>query len=797
MSVAAAIEIGTGRGSGPGPALIQARTPGGISGAGLSPLGSARSSSASVSAANAGSGLASGSFHANWQAQLASLGGAIESLSSESREILDGPDAAEASGGEPAGNQASPTGLLISSLAAQFGPVSPQQVLSAVLPARPASDSRAPVTPGRTGTPTQADTPALPMAAPTASGGASSPAEAGNPAHKTKSHDAKSPSRAIPPFEAIATPPPGIVAVEVLASQSATPVAMDASPAVRFVDVGPRAAQARDSSTVPIWSGKNMLGVRPSDSSLPAQRTEQISAARTHGAPGSGIARAASASGSLTGDSPELSVGTGPVAAQGDAEVKVAEAVAFPESVNLEDRRTQPTGPAPVLGTAPSPGPAAPERIGVAPAAANVNGAEASGRAAASAVKPVAGGAQVAGEAQFSVGSQASGDADAVASTEAGGKQSGPKNELPQRQAGVAASASHNPSSEPAGGLPATLQGTGREVSEARWTVAAETGPVIDKWKAPPAEGAQTGIPSPSASPAPQAGQRTASGFPDAGSASPTPLRFVGYEAVWRSRLVSETTMAGNEPALENAGMSSIGAVSPEGTQRTTRGSITGSKSEHRFTPVAAQAAGVQGDTTGMMRDPSAAQLPIGSSDRARETPPGLAPRETFAALDSGSAPGAPTWTHAGARQAEAGFQDPALGWVGVRAEMSGGGVHAALVPGSAEASQELGRQMNGLHTYLAAQHLSVESLGLATPGGRGGGSSGDEGWNQQMQQNMQPGTGQGSGQQTYADAEAGPVQAGMGIDRPVAAQSSAAEMGGDRGVFLDGSRGNHISLMA
>lgn len=710
--------------------------PAGTPGAGLASLGSARSSSASVSAAHAGSGPVSRSFHANWQAQLASLGGAIQSLSSESREILDGPDPAQAPGGEPPGNRASPTGLLIRSLAAQSDPVSTKQVLSAVLPARPASDSRAPVMAGRSDAPAQADTPVHPTAATTASGGASSSAETTNPAHKTKSQDAKPTSRAGPPHETISTPPPGMVAAAVLASQSATPVAMVAGPAVSYVEVAPQAAQAGYWSPAPAWSANNGVGVRPSDSSLPAQQTDQISSARTHAAPGTGIASAASGSESLTEDSPELPAGTGPPAAQGDAQVKVAEAVAFPEPVNLEGGGTQPTGPVPALGTAPSPRPETPEGKGVAPGAA-----------------------------------------------EAIGEQAGARNEVPRQQAGVAATASRNPSSQPAGGLQATLQGTGREVTEAIWAVAAEA--------------AQTGAPSLSPGPATQAGQRTAPGFPDAGSASPPPPPAAGHGAVKPSRLVPEIAMGANEPGLENPGLSSAGAVSLEGPQRTTRSSATDNNSEHRPAPVVAQATGVQGDTSGLMRDPGAARLPIDRSDGARETPPSVTPRETFAALDSGSAPGAPIWTHAGARQAEAGFHDPALGWVGVRAEMSGGAVHASLVPGSAEAAQELGRQMDGLHTYLAAQHTTVESLGLATPGGRDSGSFGNEGWNQQMQQNMQQGAGEGSGQQTYADPEPAPLQAGIGIDRPVAAETSAAAMGGDRGVLMDGNVGNHISLMA
>jgi flagellar hook-length control protein FliK len=65
--------------------------------------------------------------------------------------------------------------------------------------------------------------------------------------------------------------------------------------------------------------------------------------------------------------------------------------------------------------------------------------------------------------------------------------------------------------------------------------------------------------------------------------------------------------------------------------------------------------------------------------------------------------------------QAEAGYQDPALGWIGVRAEASGGAVHATLVPQSSDAAQALSGHMAGLHTYLAENRTPVETLTLAS----------------------------------------------------------------------------------
>lgn len=135
---------------------------------------------------------------------------------------------------------------------------------------------------------------------------------------------------------------------------------------------------------------------------------------------------------------------------------------------------------------------------------------------------------------------------------------------------------------------------------------------------------------------------------------------------------------------------------------------------------------------------------------------------EVFSALDKDSASGSPTWIHAGARRAEAGFQDPALGWVSVRADLTGGSIHAALIPGSDAAAQTLGGHLAGLNAYLAEHHTAVEALTLATPGSgvedAGRFSSGSQG----MQQGAGQGTGQGfeAARQSHAETEARPFSA-------------------------------------
>jgi hypothetical protein len=185
----------------------------------------------------------------------------------------------------------------------------------------------------------------------------------------------------------------------------------------------------------------------------------------------------------------------------------------------------------------------------------------------------------------------------------------------------------------------------------------------------------------------------------------------------------------------------------------------------------------------------------VSPADGSREESATAGAHDPFTSLDAAPAPGAVTWTHTGLRQAEAGFEDPALGWVGVRAEVSGGGVHAAVVPGSVEAAQELGRQMEGLHAYLAEQRTPVESLSLASLSGRGGDPATGQptGQNAQGQDAQQ----QGSGQQGTPHPE--PLAADRGTARaasPFAAEASAMNSI-NSGDSMDLREGTRISVMA
>ncbi len=96
-----------------------------------------------------------------------------------------------------------------------------------------------------------------------------------------------------------------------------------------------------------------------------------------------------------------------------------------------------------------------------------------------------------------------------------------------------------------------------------------------------------------------------------------------------------------------------------------------------------------------------------------------VGPHTTFAALDSAGSSVPATWTQASSRSAEAGYQDPSLGWVAVRAQQDANGVHATLVPGSANAAQSLGAHMNGLSHYLSERNAPVQTLSMAAPTGQ------------------------------------------------------------------------------
>ncbi|MGB9407413.1 MAG: hypothetical protein WCA89_07745 [Terracidiphilus sp.] len=216
---------------------------------------------------------------------------------------------------------------------------------------------------------------------------------------------------------------------------------------------------------------------------------------------------------------------------------------------------------------------------------------------------------------------------------------------------------------------------------------------------------------------------------------------------------------------------------------------------------VEGQPSGAVVDASAMAHEPAGArgavsiagELAAGSA--AATTGPDS--RETFAALDAEGATGKPAWIHAGAQRAEAGFQDPALGWVSVRADSSGCGVHAELVAGSADAAQALGSHMAGLNAYLAEHHTPVETLTLTSPEGGWSGLGSDKDAGQQMQQGAGQQTGQETAQGVDASSPSGPYP-DSSIQSPAASSELPAFFAGLGGNAQAASSGGiHISVMA
>jgi hypothetical protein len=168
---------------------------------------------------------------------------------------------------------------------------------------------------------------------------------------------------------------------------------------------------------------------------------------------------------------------------------------------------------------------------------------------------------------------------------------------------------------------------------------------------------------------------------------------------------------------------------------------------------------------------------------------------ETFAAIDAQGAPGRPAWIHTSAQQAEAGYEDPDLGWVGVRADASGSGIHAQLVAGSTDAAQALSGQMAGLNAFLTEHHTPVETLTLTTSGGGTGFSSGQE-----TGSGMQQGTGNQAGEDAAQNARAETLSMTPSSGAPIseaALTKPVWQPGTDDSAMRAQWMGGHISVMA
>lgn len=168
---------------------------------------------------------------------------------------------------------------------------------------------------------------------------------------------------------------------------------------------------------------------------------------------------------------------------------------------------------------------------------------------------------------------------------------------------------------------------------------------------------------------------------------------------------------------------------------------------------------------------------------------PGATTSESFAAMDAGSRVGAPSLVRAGGRSAEAGFEDPSLGWVGVRANLSSGSVHATLIPGTAEAAQVLSAGLTGLTAHLSSERVAVGAMSVESPTGNG----------------LAANVGQGSEQNARnQESQSAAVPASSNRhdlgSRDSNAATSATDSGGNEmgaAFWIDATRGTQISVLA
>jgi hypothetical protein len=262
----------------------------------------------------------------------------------------------------------------------------------------------------------------------------------------------------------------------------------------------------------------------------------------------------------------------------------------------------------------------------------------------------------------------------------------------------------------------------------------------------------------------------------------------------------SGTSSAGTASDTAETSVDAIQDTSKQSVEHTTSRAASHDAAQESIStaaPVVMVHTALVDDTSAGLRTSAAMHVSAASaanhSQTAASTAAATSSSDTFSELDrgisQGTSLGAPAWTHAGGQHAEAGFQDPALGWVGVRADLNGGGVHATLVPSSADAAQTLSGHLAGLSSHLEEQQASVASLSMASASGNGL----ENGPGQNMQQGAE-GNPQGKASQ---ESQANPQ-----VNAPPASSTSTLAASAGSGVldtlaYPGELRGTRISVMA
>jgi len=244
-----------------------------------------------------------------------------------------------------------------------------------------------------------------------------------------------------------------------------------------------------------------------------------------------------------------------------------------------------------------------------------------------------------------------------------------------------------------------------------------------------------------------------------------------------------------SQDTVQDASKQSTERATPRAANRDATGeSVASATQVSAVQPTSLEAAASSG-----MRIPGAPQ--ISTATAAHDQPVATAAsaaattQDRFSALDAGTPPVTPAWTYAGSQHAEAGFHDPALGWVSVRADLNGDGIHATLVPSSAEAAQALNGHLTGLSTHLVEQQSPVASLTMASPSWSGA----ENGMGQRMQQGAE-GNAQGNAPE---EAQAGSLQNASSASTTSVLNAPAQAGIRDSFAHPGDLRGTHISVMA
>lgn len=201
---------------------------------------------------------------------------------------------------------------------------------------------------------------------------------------------------------------------------------------------------------------------------------------------------------------------------------------------------------------------------------------------------------------------------------------------------------------------------------------------------------------------------------------------------------------------------------------------VPGLASGQRHIPISSHGIGPSDSST------ASAQLP----SRTLERPGNLRNEAQYATATFAESPKL-HWIHTGSHRAEAGFEDPSFGWIGVRAERDSGGLRAVLVPSSNDAEEALSAHLSGLNVHLASNHIQMLPVTVSSTHG----GSFDSSFNS----NAQHGNDRQRGHADGATPQECVVRGDSGADGPRDSEQNLTFFAtGDRA-----SSGSYVSLVA